>query len=111
MQLGNSFSVRLSLDTEAIMRSAADVAGISFGVFIRRRIEQMLPLEEELAALRAAIELLDLQDPRSSEAASSVEIETLLLLRQMASPTQLRAVQADMERLGVELWRGAASHA
>lgn len=93
------------------MRSAADAAGVTFGVFIRRRIEQMLPLEEELAALRAAIELLDLYDPASSAAASPAAVETLLLLRQMASPMQLRAVQADMERYGLQLWREPSSHA
>jgi len=98
--------------------------GVGIAAFIRDRLDQTDRVEEELASIRAAMidmgETLDelrdrLADSSNSASAqvqpeppipNAVQIETLMLLRAIASSQDMRMVWGEPDRQEIKPWRG-----
>jgi len=104
--LGDSITFRLPLDVEANLRSAAEAAGLTFGVFIRKRLCAMSLLDEEIANLRSVVETLATSGGGYSPQDAALLVETLMLLRVSSRPEHLRTAQAEVIRQGLAVWSG-----
>ena len=124
MALSESIKVRLREGQALVYAAQAEQRGVGIAAFIRDRLDQIDRVEEELASIRAAMidmgETLDelrdrLADSGNSASAqvqpeppipNAVQIETLMLLRAIASPEKTRMIRAELDRQGIEPWRG-----
>ncbi|MFV0624675.1 hypothetical protein ACBY01_11805 [Sphingomonas sp. ac-8] len=125
MKLDNWVRVRLSESQMLIYATRAEVAGVPISTYLRDHLAKADVRQETLELIRATLYDIDdaVQDLRTQcadrapaspteaeERASppnAVQIETLLLLRAMVSPQNLRMVTAELDRQGVEPWRGS----
>ncbi|MGS1117390.1 hypothetical protein [Castellaniella sp. UC4442_H9] len=88
------------------LKAGAEMEGIPFADFVRGVLDQGLGIREELTNLRRLIVAHD-DSPASPVVAGAdhmthaVAVETLLLIRQLVRPENLRAVRADLSRLGL----------
>ncbi|ULU27861.1 hypothetical protein [Dyella terrae] len=82
--------------------------------YLKKRLAAGDNTAEAMMMLRQTVE--DLADreaaPASPDASpadtSNVQLEILLLLRAVADPGRVRAVQSELQRIGVDVWRGKA---
>ena len=124
MALSDSIKVRLREGQALVYAAQAEQRGVGIAAFIRDRLDQTDRVEEELASIRAAMidmgETLDelrdrLADTGNSASAqvqpelaipNAAQIETLMLLRAIASPEKMRMIRAELDRQRIEPWRG-----
>lgn len=123
MRLAEAIKVRLTEGQAARYAAEADSLGVAISTYIRERLVAADNRTEELAGIRdALIELGDTVDElraqgggnRQIEASqespgtaepSAVQIETLMLLRAIASPEKLRMIRGELDRQGIESWQ------
>lgn len=124
VKLSDSIKVRLREGQALVYAAEAESRGIGLASFIRDRLDQTDRVEEELASTRAAMidmgETLDeLRDQRADTGNSAsapvqpepaipnaAQIETLMLLREFATPQQRRLVWGELDRQEIKPWRG-----
>ena len=124
MALSDSIKVRLREGQALVYAAQAEQRGVGIAAFIRDRLDQIDRAEEELASIRAAMidmgETLDELRDRLADSGNSanaqvqpeppipnaVQIETLMLLRAIASPEKMRMIRAELDHQGIEPWRG-----
>lgn len=109
MALGNPINVRLNVEKQQHLEAEAAAHGVPLGTYLRQRIESADDLLNELTALRRAVERMTAAvAPPSTEAGQQVgvQLEMLLLLRQIAQGQKTQVAQQEMKRLGFEVWDG-----
>ncbi len=124
MKLENWVRVRLNESQMLVYASEAEARGIPISTYLRDRLASADLMREELASIRAAMidigETLDeLRDrlANSGNSASAqvqpeppipnaVQIETLMLLRAIASSQDMRMVWGELDRQEIKPWRG-----
>lgn len=124
MALENLVRVRLSDSQAAIYGAEAEARGVKISTYLRERLEQADARNDELGGIRAALiemgEALDevreqragttpapsAQVDSAGSSPNAVQIETLMLLRTIASPQKLQMVHAELERQGLTHWTG-----
>jgi hypothetical protein len=124
MKLENWVRVRLNESQMLIYTAEAEARGIPISTYLRDRMASADIMREELAGIRAALlELGDTLDELRDQCANAgdkagaqvqaetaipnaVQIETLMLLRAIASPEKLRMIRAELDRQGIESWQG-----
>ncbi len=108
-----SVAIHLRLSRSAWERYAAEAAGLTkpLSTYLRERLEREDELLAELASIRRAVENLAAAEPSSSgngSASPGMLLEVLLLCRALAQHQRSETVQAELRRLGVEVWQPAA---
>jgi hypothetical protein len=124
VKLSDSIKVRLREGQALVYAAEAESRGIGLAGFIRDKLDQSDRVEGELASIRAAMidmgETLDeLRDQLADTGNSArpqiqaepaipnaAQIETLMLLREMASTAEIRAVHGELDRQEIKSWRG-----
>lgn len=124
MKLENWVRVRLNESQMLIYTAEAEARGIPISTYLRDRMASANIMREEVAGIRAALlELGDTLDELCNQRATAsdkagaqvqiesaepnaVQIETLMLLRAIASPEKIRMVQGELDRQGIKSWRG-----
>jgi len=124
MALSDSIKVRLREGQALVYAAQAEQRGLGIAAFIRDRLDQTDRVEEELASIRAAMidmgETLDelreqLADTGNSASAqvqpeaaipNAAQIETLMLLRAIASSQDMRMVWGELDRQEIKPWQG-----
>lgn len=105
MTLGNPIKLRLHPEQQRQLRQEAAARGMSFGAYLRARLEQSDGLGQQFIALRRLIE-----DGKRSTAQSATDasmmIEMLLLLRSVVGGDKLRIVHGELRRHGLPVWTG-----
>jgi len=105
----NTVGVRLRKDVWIRYSAAAQARGTPVATYLRERLEQQDRLENELAALRRAVEhaaTVPVPSAGSGSATSAgAVVEVLLLLRSLAGPQKASVAQKEVERRGLEVWR------
>lgn len=86
------------------LQAGAAAEGIPFADFVRGLLDRNLRIHEELVNLRRIIldqggQNNEAPTPTPGDAAHVAAIETLLLLRQLVRPENIRATHTDMVRL------------
>ncbi|WP_199097661.1 hypothetical protein [Dyella sp. ASV21] len=82
--------------------------------YLKKRLAAGDNTAEAMMMLRQTVEdLADREAPPPSLDASQADtskmlLEVLLLLRAVADPGRVRAVQSELQRIGVDIWRGKA---
>lgn len=107
--LGNTISVKLPVDIEAQLRASAEATGETFGVYLRNILVGTAEKAEAFASLQHAIDMLTIAQSRTQDI-NPATLEMLLLLRAISPPEKLRAVHADMSRLGLAVWSGEKTY-
>jgi len=104
--------VRLSEPTWERYSAEATAAGMPLSTYIRQRLEQQDATADQIAELRHVVEdSVEAQRRGTPEPASAaategaVSLETLLLVRQLASPQKIDIAQKELERRGISPWR------
>jgi hypothetical protein len=104
-------SIRLSEATAARYQALADQTWPSptpLSTYLKQRLEEGDAIVEQLASLRldvADLAVAKQRDEGHDGQPDSVAIETLLLLRAIASPQHLRIVRAELQRQGIDPWQ------
>lgn len=101
-------SIRLSADEhQCYTRAAADL-GLSLSEYLRLRLVSIGDdyVADQIAQLR--LTLLDNATTEENET-TALMLETVLLLRRLCKPSELRSVHADMQRLGHPPWSSPPS--
>jgi hypothetical protein len=124
VKLSHSIKVRLRERQALVYAAEAESRGIGLAAFIRDKLDQTDRVEEELASIRAAMIDMDdtldeLRDQRADTGntasaqvqpepalPNAVQIETLMLLRAIASSENMRMIRGELGRQGIEPWRG-----
>ncbi len=124
MRLAEAIKVRLTEGQAARYAAEADRRGVAISTYIRERLGAADDRSEELAGIRdALVELGDTvdelraqgggnrqiearQDGPSTVEPNAVQIETLMLLRAIASSEKLRMIRGELDRQGIESWQG-----
>lgn len=124
MKLENWVRVRLNESQMLIYTAEAEARGIPISTYLRDRMASADIMHGELAGIRAALlELGETLDELHNQRANAcnktgaqvqiepaepnaVQIETLMLLRAIASPEKMRMVQGELDRQGIKSWRG-----
>ncbi len=106
----NTVGVRLRSDVWARYSAEAQGHGMALGSYLRQRLENPVQLEDELAALRRAVERVgageaDAEDSPATRLQPGILVEMLLLLRALAGPQKAGLAQKEVERRGLEVWR------
>lgn len=127
MKLAEAIKVRLREGQAAIYAAEAESRGVGISTYIRERLEEADSRREELASIRAALielgnkvdELRDqcvgtgnnanAQVQTEPATPTAVQIETLMLLRAIASPEKLRMIRGELDRQGIEMWAGQSA--
>ena len=110
-------SIRLSEAAAARYQALADQAWpnpIPLSTYLKLRLEEGDAIAEHLDSLRLDIRDLAVDIGRENRRpdggqANSVAIETLLLLRAVTNPQQVRMVQAELQRRGITPWPAETS--
>lgn len=116
MALGNPVNVRLSVEKQLQYEAEAAGQGVPLGTYLRQRLEAADDVLHELATLRRAVErVATAAQPAVPSAPTSaefgVQLEMLLLLRQIAQAQKTQIAQQELKRLGIEVWDGQARRA
>lgn len=107
--LDKRITIRISEDEHNAYLRAAGAVGLSPSEYLRIRLNSIREdqVAEQIAQLR--LTLLDNLGPEEHEPIhSTIWLETLLLLRALCSPGELRRVHAELDRLGHPAWAPAA---
>jgi hypothetical protein len=105
-----SVPIHLRLSRAAWERYSGEAAILSkpLSTYLRERLEREDELLAELASIRRAVENLAAA-PRSSSgdggASPGLLLEVLLLCRSLAQPQRTETAQAELRRLGVDVWQ------
>lgn len=111
--LGHPITLRLTPERKAVLEVAAARRGKPLSTYLRDLIDDAHELHCTLTALQREVTLLHdrLDDPGERSAAgpaapapTAIQVETLLLLRALAGPDRMKAVQGELKRLGHEIW-------
>jgi hypothetical protein len=106
-----SIAIHLRLSLRAWDRYAGEAAvhRKPLSTYLRERLEREDELLAEIASIRRSVGILEAESPATSGrgAGSSANhlLEILLLCRAMAQPQRTEMVQAELRRLGIEVWR------
>lgn len=103
--LGKLVSFRMSEDMHMSYLQAAADLGISLSEFLRLKLESIgdEAVADQIAQLR--LTLIDTKDPAESTAESyPILLETLLLLRKVCTPGDVRSIQNELRRIGYSPW-------
>ena len=97
--------VRLLISKIAEYEKAAGKEPLS--TYLRKRIESQDAVIEEVRQLKKDLLLFDKRGRDIDEEPEqlSIFVELLLLLRSLANPDKVRAVQAEMKRLGIPVFQ------
>jgi hypothetical protein len=124
MKLENWVRVRLNESQMLVYAAEAEARGIPISTYLRDRLASADLMREELASIRAAMidmgETLDelrdqLTDTGNSAGVqvlpeppipNAAQIETLMLLRAIASSQDMRMVWGELDRQEIKPWSG-----
>jgi hypothetical protein len=124
MALENLVRVRLTEGQMLVYAAQAEQRGVPISTYLRDRLAEADTVNRDIESIRAAMidmgETLDeLRDQRVNAGKSgsapvqpepaipnAVQIETLMMLREMASPQQMRLVWGELDRQDIKPWRG-----
>ena len=114
MALGHPIHLRLSAEKQHLYESEAASRNLPLVTYLRQRLENGDALLEEISALRRAVSMAtkNISAAQSSEetptpsTSLAIQIETLLLLRSMASPQKSQIIHGELKRLGLKVWDG-----
>jgi hypothetical protein len=124
MALDNLVRVRLTEGQMLVYAAQAEQRGVPISTYLRDRLAEADTVNRDIESIRAAMidmgEMLDeLRDQRVNAGKSgsapvqpepaipnAVQIETLMMLREMASPQQMRLVWGELDRQDIKPWRG-----
>jgi hypothetical protein len=124
MALENLVRVRLTEGQMLVYAAQAEQRGVPISTYLRDRLAEADTVNRDIESIRAAMidmgEMLDeLRDQRVNAGKSgsapvqpepaipnAVQIETLMMLREMASPQQMRLVWGELDRQDIKPWRG-----
>jgi hypothetical protein len=124
MALENLVRVRLTEGQMLVYAAQAEQRGVPISTYLRDRLAEADTVNRDIESIRAAMidmgEMLDeLRDQRVNAGKSgsapvqpepaipnAVQIETLMMLREMASPQQMRLVWGELDRQNIKPWRG-----
>jgi hypothetical protein len=124
MKLENWVRVRLNESQMLIYTAEAEARGIPISTYLRDRLATADLTREDLGGIRGAlIDMGDVVDELREQRASAghvtaaqvhnepalpnaVQIETLMLLRAIAPLDKKRMIDAELDRQGIERWRG-----
>ncbi len=96
-------SFRLSADAHRRYEVSAAQVGMRLSQYLRFRLEAEDSVSDQVAQLR--LSLLDAgSPPDEAHGMHPIHLETLLLLRRLASPADVRAVHHELERQQMEPW-------
>lgn len=106
-----SAPIQLRLDPKIRAQLEADAAGrrVLVSELIRERLDLAQMVQSRIDELREEIDIKLGDHGRRQETSAldrGVQLETLLLLRAIARPDSQRMVTAEIERLGLPVWRG-----
>lgn len=103
--LSKRITIRISEDEHLAYLSAATDLGMGISEYLRLRLVSQSDehVADQIAQLR--LTLIDVNDPMEQGAAqSAMLLETLLLLRRVTTPADVKMVHAELQRLGYEPW-------
>jgi hypothetical protein len=115
-------SIRLPPDVHAEISRVAAAKGITLGEELRQRVTSFSPISEAIDGLRHDLAAYQATQRASAHKAKATPqpdlfnasgadpgmlLEILLLLRDIGGPQRLRAAQAEVERQGLKVWKGA----
>lgn len=124
MKLENWVRVRLNESQMLIYTAEAEARGIPISTYLRDRLASADLTREDLGGIRAALidlgdtvdELRDQRVDTGNNASAqvqtelaipnAVQIETLMLLRAIVPLDKKRMVEGELDRQGIERWRG-----
>jgi hypothetical protein len=104
-------TIRLDFATWERYSTEAAAKHLGLSTYLRQRLEEQDRLIAELAALRQAVEELSTDGSFATgdgAATPGMALETLLLCRAIAQPQRVDMVQAEVRRVGLEVWEGAS---
>lgn len=119
MSLDAIVKMRLDREKHAIYEAEAAARGLPLTTWLRRRLDladqlhgQLHNLQYELSSLRVAVGRLEEQSEQWPVAGGGQDgallVETLLLLRALATPKHVQMVQAELRRVGLAAWEAGA---
>jgi hypothetical protein len=124
MKLENWVRVRLNESQMLVYAAQAEQRGVPISTYLRDRLAEADTVNRDIESIRAAMidmgETLDeLRDQLANTGNSAsaqvesdpaipnaVQIETLMMLRELASPQQMRLVWGELDRQEIKPWRG-----
>jgi hypothetical protein len=124
MALDNLVRVRLTEGQMLVYAAQAEQRGVPISTYLRDRLAEADTVNRDIESIRAAMidmgETLDeLRDQLADTGNSArpqnqaepaipnaAQIETLLLLREMASTAEIRAAHGELDRQEIKSWRG-----
>jgi hypothetical protein len=110
---GASVPIHLRLSRAAWVRYSTEAAALSQSLasYLRQRLEREDELVAELASIRRALENSSASSASTAAtstpagASPSMLLEVLLLCRSLAQHQRTETVQAEVRRLGLEVWQ------
>lgn len=113
-----SVAIHLRLSRRTWERYASEATALAkpLATYLRERLEREDELVAELASIRRAVENLAAAPAHASstyergEFPSGMLLEVLLLCRAMAQHQRMETVQAELRRLGVDMWQPGAEN-
>jgi hypothetical protein len=124
MALDNLVRVRLTEGQMLVYAAQAEQRGVPISTYLRDRLAEADTVNRDIESIRAAMidmgetieELRDQRGAAGNNASAqvqpeppipnAVQIETLMMLRELASPQQLRMVWGELDRQELKPWRG-----
>ena len=103
--------VRLSESRWERYSAEASAAGVPLSTYIRQRLEREDGIADQIAELRCVVEhgaearRSETCEPAPAAVDRAVSLESLLLLRQLATPQKTSIAQGELERRGITPWR------
>ncbi len=94
--------IRLSREAWARHSAAAQALGLPLSVYLRERLDE----KDSTAGALAAVQLTLERRLASAESTVGILVELLLLLRGIVGPQRSAMVYKEVERQGLEPWKG-----
>ena len=114
MTLSYPVNIRLPEKQHIIYQAEAASRGLSLSAYLRQKLEQQDTLNQQLYHLHQAIaeqnKKNDLPTSFKSENSSIlpsseiIQLETLLLMRTICNPGNMRMIHSELKRLGYQPW-------
>ncbi len=113
MKLGNPIQLRLSIEKQLLYEKEAAAKNLPLSTWLRKRLEEEDEVLEQINALRRSVEFSKEGEGGVSEndqgilsKTLAVNLEILILLRQISQPQKVQMAQQELKRLGFEVWTG-----
>lgn len=110
-RLTDPIQVRLDPESRAQLEADAATRRVLLSELIRERLDLAQLIEDRIDALREDVAFKLGDHDRRQEKSSlekGIQLETLLLLRAIAGPHKQTMATAEVEGLGLSVWRGEA---